>query len=490
MDDLEVRDMKRQMAAEICYRFRLRAVSIVHNIPYADTEALLPFMSETSGESEHGVDAWSVAFNYGDYTGEVFSKLRANSAALARQTIPDRIICDGAVPTITMRDKMIVVEYPWPKSLLIMNERVQLVHPVRFNQLQLGIRAAVPIGVSHNGTTVNIYFGDSRVDEDGHAVNHLLVAGTTGSGKTTALLALVTALAIQKKSLLVLLDGKGGRHGLKLVEDYGRVRDGEYSGVVSSVATEPDDILNAIKTVKMAMEARYAERFDGLPHAARFLAESKKDIIVIFDEFSEPFDYNPDIANAIKRILEKGRQARVFMILATQNPSKATFGDVDMRRLLNGKMVFHVDDSTVASMVLGSRVDDAPAHLLPMPGAAYFAVPGLTLRITAPHITAEEIEMYMQAYGRGSMPFPIETWETLEEREDDLSLDLPPQEAAAAIAAAHYQWGRPRTQSARGGPSLSDSRYRRLKAWGSEVLGALRELDVCMDTCVHKEPKM
>jgi hypothetical protein len=113
--------------------------------------------------------------------------------------------------------------------------------------------------------------------------------------------------------------------------------------------------------------------------------------------------------------------------------------------------------------------------MLPMPGAAYFVTPGIRERITTPLITGEMIDSYMIHYGRKGA-YPIEHWQNAETIDEVQTMEMSPQETAAAIAGAHLEWGRIRVQNARGGLSLSDSRFRKLIDYGLMTLEALEKL--------------
>lgn len=469
----EVEQLKRYIASTMAWRFSLRAASIITGLQYAESEELRVVADQIRSEYNVGIDSWSVSIDAGDYTGTVMAALAAHESALCRQTIPDLLINAKAAPIITLVGKAVSVEYPWPKETMIRGENVQLVYPVLFNHLALGVTRAIPIGISTGGVTVNAFFDDGHSESecDAHSVKHMLVAGTTGSGKTTAMQAIVTAMAIQRRYKIVLLDGKGSGRGLRMVEG--------FAGVVSPTVTDIEDARVALKTICAAMVARYKQTpLEILPPQVAFLARGEDPIVVMFDEFPDWIS-DPDIADSVGAILRKGREARVFLIMGTQNPDGKTFGDINFRRLLNAKLVFCVNDAYATRMALGGDADSAPAHMLPMPGAAYFVTPGIRERITTPLITGEMIDSYMIRYGRKGA-YPIEHWQEDTPEEPGQAMEISPQEAAAAIAGAHLDWGRTKVESARGGLSLSAGRFNKLKEYGGQVLTSLADLGLTL----------
>ena len=174
----------------------------------------------------------------------------------------------------------------------------------------------VPLGkdVSGNIVTVNI-------DE----LPHLLVAGTTGSGKSVFINTIITTLIMRNKPdelKLMLIDPK-------------KVEFSKYNGLphlLCPVITEAVDGKVALQRLVDEMERRYTlflEKGRGATKLSEY-AEIARDkgyeippsIVMVCDEFSDFMtDYRKEIEVAVKRLAQKARAAGIYLIICTQRPS-------------------------------------------------------------------------------------------------------------------------------------------------------------------------
>lgn len=156
---------------------------------------------------------------------------------------------------------------------------------------------------------------------------HLLVAGTTGSGKTVFLHSLIYQL-MQKELELYLIDGKHGH-------EFGR-----YQGD-ANVVIENDEIVGVIKKVIEDMESRYSNDY---------LLDSKP-IVVVVDEFVDLITQNKIIEDLFVRLAQKGRSAKIHLILATQRPDSNILKGV-LRSNLPSRVALKVQKSTESKIIL------------------------------------------------------------------------------------------------------------------------------------------
>lgn len=139
-------------------------------------------------------------------------------------------------------------------------------------------------------------------------VTHVLVAGTTGSGKTALARALLTSLAANNSPetlRIVLIDPK--RRGFAPLATLPHV----LRGIISSL----EDVSAALSAVLQEMEER------------DLTDRSRPVVIVAIDELADLIQTGGKaIEQAITRITQRGREAGIHVVACTQKPSAAMIG--------------------------------------------------------------------------------------------------------------------------------------------------------------------
>lgn len=149
---------------------------------------------------------------------------------------------------------------------------------------------------------------------------HVLVAGTTGSGKSVLVNAFISSIlfrASPQEVKLILVDPK-------------RVEFTAYNGIphlLTPVIVEPDKILSALKWATGEMERRYklfAERgvrnIDGYNELSGF--QALPFIIIVIDELADLMMFAPvEVEDSIARIAQMARATGIHLVIATQRPS-------------------------------------------------------------------------------------------------------------------------------------------------------------------------
>ena len=222
---------------------------------------------------------------------------------------------------------------------------------------------------------------------------HLLMAGTTGSGKSTFFKqALLGLMQSSPKAKFYLIDLKRGAE-FRVFE--------KVPGVKFAKTIQP--ALALLREAKIEMNAR----LDHLDAAGITKIDPEKDniprIIIAIDEASEilavPHRNSPDKEDIIEsRILvndiaKLGRAAAVNLIVATQKVSK-TIIDTSLQENMGGRLAFRMATLANSAQVLGSKdAREIPA----IEGRARYQFGTKSLDIQAPFLTDEQLKYKLKA---------------------------------------------------------------------------------------------
>ncbi len=174
---------------------------------------------------------------------------------------------------------------------------------------------------------------------------HVLVGGTTGSGKSELLRTLVTSLALECSPAdltFVLIDYKGGSafgdcadlpHTVGMVTN---LDDGLSRRALTSLRAE-------ITRRERVLAASGARDFDDHRGRAGGLAR----LVIVIDEFRLLADELPDFVDGVVSLAAVGRSLGIHLVLATQRPAGAVTADIKANVNLRIAMrVRDVADST------------------------------------------------------------------------------------------------------------------------------------------------
>jgi S-DNA-T family DNA segregation ATPase FtsK/SpoIIIE len=217
---------------------------------------------------------------------------------------------------------------------------------------------------------------------------HLLVAGTTGAGKSAAVNAMLTSILLRAtphEVRLVLVDPK-------------QVELNHYESIphlLTPVITSPRMAANALGNLVREMEQRYGimslARARSLVELNRYRAGRDEPplpyILCVIDELADLMMVAPaDVEDSIIRLAQKARAVGIHLVLATQSPrvdvitgmikanvpSRIAFAvssQTDSRVILDqngaesllgaGDMLFAPIGSTAAQRIQGAYVDEA-----------------------------------------------------------------------------------------------------------------------------------
>ncbi|MGW8565914.1 FtsK/SpoIIIE domain-containing protein [Isoptericola sp. NPDC055881] len=170
---------------------------------------------------------------------------------------------------------------------------------------------------------------------------HLLVAGTTGSGKSELLQALLLGLACRRSPddlALALVDFKGGASfGAcgRLPHVVGQVTDldpGLAGRALAGLRAE-------LHRRKQVLARHGVADVDALPAG---VADAPARLVVVVDEFRALADDLPEFLPGLLRVAAQGRSLGVHLVLATQRPAGAV--SADLRANVSARLALRVVD--------------------------------------------------------------------------------------------------------------------------------------------------
>jgi len=187
---------------------------------------------------------------------------------------------------------------------------------------------------------------------------HLFVGGTTGSGKSMCLHALLLSLLAAKDAPeLLLIDPKAVE--FTAYEKLHRLREGR-------VITSPEDALAALDRLVEEMNERQTA-FNALD--ARNIAEANakgaglRRIVAVVDELGDLLLTRREAEAPLIRLAQKARYSGIHLILATQRFEAATFAGL-LRSNVPSRIALTVQKSSESRIIL----DETGAEALKMRG--------------------------------------------------------------------------------------------------------------------------
>jgi S-DNA-T family DNA segregation ATPase FtsK/SpoIIIE len=246
---------------------------------------------------------------------------------------------------------------------------------------------------------------------------HLLIAGTTGSGKSVCINTLILSILYRHKPddcKLIMIDPKMLELSI-------------YQGIphlLTPVITEPKKATTALKWVVKEMEKRYREMTEiGVRNISGFndkaSSEGKKKmpyIVVIVDEMADLMMIaGKEIENYIQRLAQMARAAGIHIVMATQRPSVDVITGT-IKANFPTRISFQVTSKIDSRTILGEQ----GAELLLGNGDMLFmSSASRIIRIHGPYVSEKEIERVSTFLRLQGSPTYIEEVTRIEEQEND-----------------------------------------------------------------------
>ena len=256
--------------------------------------------------------------------------------------------------------------------------------PVTLLPLLRGMRDVPPVtatlGLADDGAPLLIRLASPDVA-------HILVAGTTGSGKTALLRTMALSLALTQSQgeglSLVFIDPKGRAFG-------------DLAGLpqlARPVVRQVEEAVEALGSLVRLMERR--DRFQ----------EDSPTVVVFVDELTDLMMVGGATAERnLTRLLQRGREAGIHVVAATQKPTAAVIGSLVKANFpvrLVGKVTC-AEDAKVASGWKGTGAERLLGR-----GDFIAVAEGRLFRFQAAYIAPDEVaEVVAALRGQGSIAAP------------------------------------------------------------------------------------
>ena len=291
----------------------------------------------------------------------------------------------------------------------------------------IGDRVAVEVARAERaGVTLSRVLGDPQAAGPGHALPipvgvdldglarmddlarlpHLIVAGTTGAGKSAYLHAVVTSLLMRTTPDDVRLHLVDPKH----------VELTAYDGAphVADLTTTASGALDLLRRFVDMMDARYAtlkeagvRDIDAYNKMARGVPDEmvpmKRHVLVV-EELADLLmsPVGPAIATRLERVAQLGRAAGLHLVVATQRPSAKVLPEL-LRANVPARAVFAVATPSDGLVALGAS---GAYGTLTGKGDGLFKAPGVgePVRFQSPFVSADEVARVVAWWKRQVVP--------------------------------------------------------------------------------------
>jgi S-DNA-T family DNA segregation ATPase FtsK/SpoIIIE len=224
---------------------------------------------------------------------------------------------------------------------------------------------------------------------------HILIAGTTGSGKSGCINAILTSILLRAtpdEARLILIDPK------KIELNYYESIPHLLTPVVSSPKEASAVLLNCVTEMERRYERLSQVRARNLPEANRAFRKRGEEelpyLLVVIDELADLMMVSPqEVEDSIIRLAQKSRAVGIHLVLATQRPSVDVITGM-IKANVPSRIAFAVSSQTDSRVIL----DQNGAESLLGQGDMLFKPLGTSRlqRVQGAFVTEEEVAMIVE----------------------------------------------------------------------------------------------
>ena len=260
---------------------------------------------------------------------------------------------------------------------------------------------------------------------------HILIAGTTGSGKSGCINTILTSILLRStpdEVRMILIDPK-------------RIELNYYESIphlLTPVVSSPKEASAVLANVVAEMERRYERlsfvRARNLPEANRAFRKRNEDtlpyLLVVIDELADLMMVSPQaVEDAVIRLAQKSRAVGIHLVLATQRPSVDVITGM-IKANVPSRIAFAVSSQTDSRVIL----DQSGAEALLGQGDMLFKPLGTSRlqRVQGAFVSEEEVALVVeQARVQREQQLDeslLELPEVFTDSDDDVDGDFDPDE--------------------------------------------------------------
>lgn len=250
----------------------------------------------------------------------------------------------------------------------------------------------IPIGVEDSG---NIVYQDIS------QISHILVSGTTGSGKTSFIQSVISSImftAPTNMAKLLIYDSKG--------IDYMVFK--EAPELLIPIINDHKKVLGALNWLvgesnkRIDTQTKNLDEFNDMPH-----------IFVILDDYSQII--TDESRSYLESLLKVGRISKIHCILSTSTPV-SNIVSTEIKANVPCRIAFHTTQKSVSRMI----IDENGAELLQIPGEMIFKGQNISLKCKSLFIEDREVKLIID----GTKKLMGISLEEKEKRVEDLATNI------------------------------------------------------------------
>ena len=361
------------------------------DIAYKDVKRRLGREGLYLDESDYGVklSPMNIRFTYAITEGTSIKSIKSKSSDIALWLrLPQ-----GQSVEIDSDMGNVVMEYPLPATSRMFFEYSEIC-----GTNTNGDELTVPIGVDEDGKVVEFQFGSDSP--------HLLIGGTTGSGKSVALETIVGGLLSRYNNTqlnVVIVDPK--QTELVDFEVARAVRENCLNAEIGYNAEHAIEILiNAVAEMErrnalfasMSKELRSKSKITrSLKNITEYnqntLGENLPRILIVLDEYADLVsnaNRKKELQSNLVKIAQKGRSTGIHLIVATQKPVVEVI-DTVIKSNLPASLALRVSKMNDSMVIM----DEGGAERLLGKGDAYLKIGSLKIRLQIARFGEDQFAM-------------------------------------------------------------------------------------------------